>query len=505
MIKKIIKNFFVFLYIFIITLIYFSTKWALHTFEFLNFDEIVFQLTSPLSGTESTIMTSFYSNSLFPSIVFSVICFILIKTLYSYLSTEYLNINIMIRNKKFNFNIKTIILKIIITTIIIISGLCIINNSCTKLHLPKYLKSLFESSKFIEEHYVDPKEVKITFPDKKRNLVFIFAESFESSYFPVSLGGSNNKNPMEPLNTLTEENLNFSDNEKFGGSQQLAGTTWTTGAIVAYTTGLPVKIDPTLTNGADRSNVLNGATALGHILEKNGYNETFMMGSDSSFGSRKGYLKKHGNYYIYDEKEAKKLKKVPKDYHVWWGIEDKKLFEIAKDELTRLDNESKPFNFSILTTDTHFPGGFINKECTGYHYEDDYSNSVYCSAKEIRDFIEWIKKQSFYENTTIILVGDHLSMEKDYLPLDQKRRVYNLIINSPIEAKQTKNREFSSLDMFPTTLASMNVKIEGDRLGLGTNLYSDEKTLIEQYGYDKVNSELEKRSIFYDNKFIYNK
>ena len=96
-------------------------------------------------------------------------------------------------------------------------------------------------------------------------------------------------------------------------------------------------------------------------------------------------------------------------------------------------------------------------------------------------------------------------MEKDYLPLDQKRRVYNLIINSPIEAKQTKNREFSSLDMFPTTLASMNVKIEGDRLGLGTNLYSDEKTLIEQYGYDKVNSELEKRSIFYDNKFIYNK
>lgn len=40
------------------------------------------------------------------------------------------------------------------------------------------------------------------------------------------------------------------------------------------------------------------------------------------------------------------------------------------------------------------------------------------------------------------------------------------------------------MDMFPTALAAMGVKIEGDRLGLGTNLFSREETLAEKYGYE---------------------
>ena len=35
------------------------------------------------------------------------------------------------------------------------------------------------------------------------------------------------------------------------------------------------------------------------------------------------------------------------------------------------------------------------------------------------------------------------------------------------------------MDMFPTTLASLGAVIDGDRLGLGTNLFSDKPTLAE--------------------------
>ena len=42
-----------------------------------------------------------------------------------------------------------------------------------------------------------------------------------------------------------------------------------------------------------------------------------------------------------------------------------------------------------------------------------------------------------------------------------------------------KNRDFSTLDFFPTTLASLGVQIEGDRLGLGTNLFSNNVSSIK--------------------------
>ena len=56
--------------------------------------------------------------------------------------------------------------------------------------------------------------------------------------------------------------------------------------------------------------------------------------------------------------------------------------------------------------------------------------------------------------------------------------------------------------MFPTTLAAMGVEIEGERLGLGTNLFSDRMTLAEQYGRETFESEIRKKSDFYNVQFL---
>ena len=47
-------------------------------------------------------------------------------------------------------------------------------------------------------------------------------------------------------------------------------------------------------------------------------------------------------------------------------------------------------------------------------------------------------------------------------------------------------------------------KIKGDRLALGTNLFSDEPTLLEKYGVDYVEEELKKNSKFYYDNIILN-
>ena len=52
--------------------------------------------------------------------------------------------------------------------------------------------------------------------------------------------------------------------------------------------------------------------------------------------------------------------------------------------------------------------------------------------------------------------------------------------------------------MFPTTIASLGATIEGDRLGLGTNLFSGEQTLAEKLTFDQLNDDLSQKSKFFD-------
>ena len=155
----------------------------------------------------------------------------------------------------------------------------------------------------------------------------------------------------------------------------------------------------------------------------------------------------------------------------------------------------------MLTTNTHFTDGYIEKDCHK-KYKNTYYNAVSCSATQIEEFISWAQEQPFYENTTIVLVGDHVSMQNDAYPKEANRRIYNLFINTGIDTANTTNREFSTIDYFPTTLASIGVNIKGDRLGLGTNLFSDKKTLIEKKGYKKVKKEIAKHSNYYFKTFI---
>jgi phosphoglycerol transferase len=58
------------------------------------------------------------------------------------------------------------------------------------------------------------------------------------------------------------------------------------------------------------------------------------------------------------------------------------------------------------------------------------------------------------------------------------------------------------MDMYPTTLAAMGVKIEGDKLALGVNLFSGKKTLLEQLGKTELNSELVRNSLYYMEKIM---
>lgn len=223
------------------------------------------------------------------------------------------------------------------------------------------------------------------------------------------------------------------------------------------------------------------------------------------FGGRRNYFTQHGNYQVYDLFTGRAREDLPDDYYVWWGFEDSKLFSYAKEEITKLAQGNKPFNFTMLTADTHHIGGFLCELCQNQH-ESQYENVLSCSSRQVAAFVDWIKNQDFYDNTTIIISGDHPTMDSQYIDAhydnSKPRKVYNCFINAVGDASHSKNRDFNTFDLFPTTLAAMGCEISGERLGLGTNLFSSEKTLAETYGQDKINTEFSQTSRFYKKEIL---
>ena len=494
--KKIIQNILIFILIFLLSLALYSTHWALDTFSFYNFDEVLFQLTTPIKSASSSILNSYLCNSLLRAFLLSIFLFVGVFFLLRYLSCDHFDIALRGKKKKLTISGKSARKGLSILTIFL--TLFIIYYCLDQMHFIAYVKTQLNDSSFIQDHYVDPKCVTVTFPEEKRNLIYIYAESMESTFFSSDLGGGGKNNYLSPLQDITKDHLVFSDTDLFGGPMMVTGTTWTSASMVSQTSGVPLK--GSLSHIADVSSMLPGIYTLGDILEANGYRQEIMFGSDKNFGNRGTYFTKHGNYHVYDYYTAIEKNKIDEDYYVWWGFEDSKLFEYAKEEITSLASTGEPFNFTMLTVNTHTVDGFVEEDCSN-PYDTSYENAIYCSAEQIADFVHWIEKQDFYDNTTIIIVGDHVSMQKNFYPDSVKRRSYNVFINPAISTDSNYHRMFTLMDFFPTTLASLGATIEGDRLGLGTNLFSGKSTLMEEVGEETFEKEISKYSSYYIDQF----
>ncbi len=224
-----------------------------------------------------------------------------------------------------------------------------------------------------------------------------------------------------------------------------------------------------------------------------------MCGSDAAFAGRKNYYEQHGNYQIFDYNTAKKDGIIDDDYYVFWGYEDKKLFQYAKKELTDIAKNDQPFNFTMLTVDTHFQDGYKCPDCPD-EFDSQYENVIKCSDHKVAEFVKWCQKQDFYKDTTIVIAGDHQSMDgfvAEAVPDDFTRKTFFTVINGP-EYKLNRTREYSTMDIFPTILESLGATIQGSRLGLGTSLYTETPTLIELLGYDELNRQMSYTSKFYN-------
>ncbi len=479
------------------------TEWFSQSFS-ISIPEILFTIKSPLQGADTDFLKNAVKYCNIGVLIFQVIFYLGTVLIFECIFSK-IRVYLGICRKKNNKKILSINLYVIyIVCICIIISICAIKSikfADSKVHFFDFLKMQKASTKIYEEKYVNPVNIQVR--GKRRNLIYIYVESLETTYASVDEGGIQEINYIPNLTKIAKQYVNFSVNDSFGGFPSCFGSTWTMGALFSSSTGVPFAF-PVHGNSMNlHTSFANGITAMGDILSSKGYVQEFLCGSDGNFAGRKQFYEQHGNYRVFDLFTAREKGYIPDDYYVWWGFEDEILYRIAKDELLQLAKEDKPFNFTMLTVDTHHEGGYKCKLC-GDKYSENLANVVACADKQIYEFINWIKEQDFYENTTIVIMGDHPRMDSILInntPYTE-RYVYNCFINSNKTIKKSeKNRNFTTTDMFPTILSAMGFEIEGDRLGLGTDLFSETPTLSEEMGFEEFSTELSKYSQFYIDNF----
>ena len=259
-----------------------SCQWMLKTWTGLTMEELVYHLNTSLEGTNSDMIWDFIQSCV---IITGIVCILLVFAC------------VFLRKRK---KVYGSFLSVIMVLSILMATVSV-SNVWTTLDVSAYANNQSEYSTFIDDNYVNLKDVTLTFPQQKRNLIYIFLESMENTYSDTASGGAFDTNVIPELTELSLENENFSgDHQTLNGGYAMPGATWTVGAMFAQSTGLPLNIPIEQNSMNTQDSFFPEIVSIGDILESAGYNQTLLIGSEAEFGGRKLFYEEHGNFNIID-------------------------------------------------------------------------------------------------------------------------------------------------------------------------------------------------------------
>ena len=309
--KKIIKNVIKYIFIIISLLVLMLAIYINYKFKGITVEQLIFSVFT----SEGASLNAIIEGIIF-IIVGIIILLILILIINKIISKVNSNLYICLKVKSKSKKIKAInLLKNSFTLFIICFPIFL---GVKLISLDEYIEYQLTDTKIFDDYYVDASKVELEFPKDKQNLIYIYVESLEMTNVSKENGGVLKETYIPNLESLALKNLNFSNTDKLGGALAVNGTTWTAAALIAHTSGVPLKLSIDLNTYSGYSGSLPGVYSLGEILEAAGYKNYFMLGSNSEFGGRKDYFTYHGNYEIYDYNYAVETGLIDEDYYVWW-------------------------------------------------------------------------------------------------------------------------------------------------------------------------------------------
>jgi phosphoglycerol transferase MdoB-like AlkP superfamily enzyme len=297
--------------------------------------------------------------------------------------------------------------------------------------------------------------------ESRPNVVLVICESF--SMYKSSMSGN-------PLNT-TPYFKQLCDSGIFF-NRCFSPTFGTARGVFAIITGIP---DVQLSKFSTRNpEAIHQHTIINSFED---YNKFYFLGGNSDFNNFEGLIKNINGVKIYQEGSFKS-----KPLNVW-GISDKNLFLEAENIF---NEQKKPFFAIVQTADNHRPYS-IPPEDTDFEKrivdEDTLHKYGFESLQEFQSFcytdycfktlIENAKKQSWFNNTIFVFVGDHGvegetsamypnawdkgSLSDEHIPL--------LFYAPQLLPPQTRHEVVSQIDLLPTLAGMLHQPYTNTTLG----------------------------------------
>ena len=222
----------------------------------------------------------------------------------------------------------------------------------------------------------------------KRNIIILMVESL-SSYQSELFSGVKKWTPN--IDKIAKDNIYFTN--------FYANGFVTEDAEIAMLTGIfPIYAPNIFSNGGGVSfqGFYNIKNSLPYILKEKGYKTEFITSSDLNFSNTREWTKSIGFDYI-EGSEHKDYIGLPR-YH-FNAAEDKYLY---KRVLSRIKENNKNNSFIFVkTVSSHVP--FINPKNNNRSEEE----TIKYVDNEVGNFYNELKKNNFFNNGILIIVGDH--------------------------------------------------------------------------------------------------
>ncbi len=247
---------------------------------------------------------------------------------------------------------------------------------------------------------------------KGKNLVVIQMEAFQNFPIHLSLKGQE----LTPvLNGLADEGYYFPH------FFQQIGQGNTSDAEFLSNTGIyPTATEAMSTGYGDRD-----LPSLPKLLKKFGYvSETFHV-NDVTFWDRDKMYPALGFDRYHDKPEFKN------DHFNGFGASDVELYKTAVNRMAELQQEGTPFYMQLITASSHHPFKIpkdkqqlkLPADIEGTQL-GDYLQAVHYTDYAVGELIRMLKKEGLYENTMIVLYGDHFGLQpQDNKPEDVSRKL----------------------------------------------------------------------------------
>ena len=300
---------------------------------------------------------------------------------------------------------------------------------------------------------------------KSKNLIVIQMEAFQNFPINLSVGGQ----PLTPnLNKLLGSSLYFPYIY-----QQIGQGNTSDAEFMSNTSIYPTGTIPMSTGYGDRA-----LPSLPRLLEEHGYEADTFHVNDVAFWDRiKLYPALHFDHY-FDKPYYNN------DHFNDFGTSDEELYRVATNKMKEIADSGHNFYTQLVTVSSHFPFKVPDdkkKITLPASLQDtqlgDYLTAINYTDYAIGTLIERLKQEGLWDNTALVLYGDHFGLQPDSndpkwvesqlgIKYDSRVSRFNIpfIVHLPGSQKgQVVNQVGGQLDIMPTVANLMGISLSQEK------------------------------------------